>query len=172
VLLTVSRLASVDRYKGHDQIIRALPRVLHEHAETIYMIVGEGDDRQRLEALAAECGVAECVYFVGAVSPDELPDYYRLADLFVMPSTGEGFGIAFLEAMASGIPVVGGNRDGSLDPLGDGRFGAAVDPQDGDALASAICAALRDPVGRPERAATFGQKAFAAHLHELVAETG
>jgi phosphatidylinositol alpha-1,6-mannosyltransferase len=169
VLLTVSRLASVDRYKGQDQVIRALPRVLLEHPETIYIVVGDGDDRERLEALAAELGVTECVRFAGRVPSEELPDYYHLADLFVMPSTGEGFGIAFLEAMASGIPVIGGNRDGSVDPLGDGRFGAAVDPDDGDALASNICEALRDPVARPERAETFGQKAFAAHVQQLVA---
>jgi phosphatidylinositol alpha-1,6-mannosyltransferase len=170
VLLTVSRLAAAEQYKGNDRIIRVLARVLREHPETMYMIVGDGDDRQRLEALAVECGVAERVCFVGAVTPDELPDYYRLADLFVMPSTGEGFGIAFLEAMATGVPVIGGNRDGSLDPLGDGRFGAAIDPQDCDALASAICAVLRDPAGRPERAATFGQKPFAAHLRGLLVD--
>ena len=58
VLMTVSRLASSERYKGHDRVIRSLPRVLLHHPETIYLIVGDGDDRPRLEALAAEFGVA------------------------------------------------------------------------------------------------------------------
>ena len=98
--MTVSRLASSEQYKGHDRVIRTLPRLLSQHPETIYLIVGDGDDRPRLESLAVECGVAEKVQFAGLVPPEELPDYFRLADVFVMPSTGEGFGIVFLEAMA------------------------------------------------------------------------
>jgi phosphatidylinositol alpha-1,6-mannosyltransferase len=168
VLMTVSRLASSEQYKGHDRVIRALPRVLLEHAEAIYLIVGDGDDRPRLEALAAECGVTEKVVFVGRVAPDELPDYYRLADLFVMPSTGEGFGIAFLEAMASGTPVIGGNKDGSLDPLGDGASGIAIDPEDAAALVSAICAGLRAPPASPECASRFNHSAYSAHMWNLI----
>jgi phosphatidyl-myo-inositol dimannoside synthase len=168
VLMTVSRLASSEQYKGHDRVIRALPRVLLEHPEAIYLIVGDGDDRPRLEALAAECGVTENVAFVGRVAPDELPDYYRLADLFVMPSTGEGFGIAFLEAMVSGTSVIGGNKDGSLDPLGDGALGIAIDPEDAAALVSAICAALRAPPASPECAGRFNQSAFSAHIWNLI----
>ena len=108
--MTVSRLASSERYKGHDRVIRSLPRVLLKHPETIYLIVGDGDDRPRLEALASEFGVRDKVRFAGLVAGEELPDYFRLADVFVMPSTGEGFGIVFLEAMACGIDVIGGNQ--------------------------------------------------------------
>jgi phosphatidylinositol alpha-1,6-mannosyltransferase len=169
LLMTVSRLAASEQYKGQDRVIRALPRVLREHPKAIYVVVGEGNDRPRLEALAAETGVTDKVIFAGRVAPDELPDYYRLADLFVMPSTGEGFGIAFLEAMASGIPVVGGNRDGGLDPLGDGSFGATVDPDHADELASEICAALCQAAAHPQRAAVFGEVAFSTHLQQLVA---
>jgi phosphatidylinositol alpha-1,6-mannosyltransferase len=168
VLMTVSRLAASEQYKGNDRVIRVLPRVVREHPQTMYLIVGDGDDRPRLEALAAECGVAERVRFVGQVLDEELPDYYRLADVFVMPSTGEGFGIAFLEAMASGIPVIGGNKDGSLDPLADGNAGAAVDPNDDAALASAIADALRSPSALPGRAGRFQQNAFRAHVQQLV----
>ena len=75
--------------------------------------------------LPQNIGVAEKVRFAGRVTPEELPDHFRLADVFVMPSTGEGFGIVFLEAMASGIHVIGGNQDGSLDPLADGMPAAA-----------------------------------------------
>ena len=168
VLMTVSRLASSERYKGHDRVIRSVPRVLLEHPETIYIIVGDGDDRPRLEALAAEFGVAEKVRFAGRVAPEELPDHFRLADVLVMPSTGEGFGIVFLEAMASGIHVIGGNQDGSLDPLADGVLGRAVDPDNQEELASAICTALSTAPANVDRASRFNVQAFTEHLQALV----
>jgi phosphatidylinositol alpha-1,6-mannosyltransferase len=168
LLLTVSRLAASEQMKGHDRVIRVLPGVLREHPDAIYLVVGEGDDRPRLEALAAQSGVADRVIFVGRVESSELPDYLRLADLFVMPSTCEGFGIAFLEATASGISVIGGNKDGSLDPLADGILGMTVDPDGPEALTSAICAALRAPVVHPERADRFNKNAFRAHVAKLV----
>lgn len=168
VLLTVSRLARVEQYKGNDQVIRALPLVLLEHPQTIYVIVGDGDDRPRLEALAAEVGVMENVRFAGHVTHEELPDHFRVADAFVMPSTAEGFGIVFLEAMASGVHVIGGNRDGSLDPLADGVLGRVVDPYNREELTSVICTALRDAPAKVDRADRFNFQAFADHLHELV----
>jgi phosphatidylinositol alpha-1,6-mannosyltransferase len=168
VLMTVGRLASSERYKGHDRVIRTLPRVLSHHSETIYLIVGDGDDRARLEALAVEFGVAEKVVFAGHIDPEQLPDYFRLADVFVMPSTGEGFGIVFLEAMASGIAVVGGNQDGSLDPLADGVLGAAVDPLNEDELVNAVCAALRAFPIKIDHARKFNVQAFSEHLNALV----
>ena len=104
--------------------------------------MGDGDDRARLEVLATEVGVRDRVHFAGLIDPADLPRHYCLADVFVMPSTGEGFGIAFLEAMASGVRVVGGDRDGSCDPLADGMLGTTIDPENEDELAAAICAAL------------------------------
>jgi glycosyltransferase involved in cell wall biosynthesis len=138
------------------------------HPHTIYVIVGDGDDQPRLEAVAAEVGVTEKVRFVGRVKPEELPDHFRLADVFVMPSTGEGFGIVFLEAMATGIPVIGGNRDGSLDPLADGLLGRAIDPYSEEELASAICAALFDAPAKVDLANRFSFRGFTEHLQELV----
>jgi phosphatidylinositol alpha-1,6-mannosyltransferase len=168
VLMTVSRLASSERYKGHDRVIRTLPRVLLQHPDTIYLIVGEGDDRPRLESLAVECGVMENVQFTGLVLPEELPDYYRFADVFVMPSTGEGFGIVFLEAMATGVPVIGGNQDGSADALADGELGWAVNPDNEQELISAICAALSTDPAKGDYANRFDRQAFAEHLQALV----
>jgi phosphatidylinositol alpha-1,6-mannosyltransferase len=168
VLMTVSRLVSSEQYKGHDRVIRALPRVLLDHPETVYIIVGEGDDRPRLESLAQQCGVGDKVCFAGRVRPEQLPDYFRLANVLVMPSTGEGFGIAFLEAMASGIPVIGGNRDGSVDPLADGEFGQLVDPDNGQELIAAICDVLSTAPANVDRASRFNDQAFAEHLQALV----
>jgi phosphatidylinositol alpha-1,6-mannosyltransferase len=168
VLMTVSRLSSLERYKGHDRVIRTLPRVSEQHPETIYLIVGDGDDRPRLESLAVECGVAKNVQFTGSVPQENLPDYFRLADVFVMPSIGEGFGIVFLEALASGICVIGGDRDGSVDPLADGQLGRTVDPDNAQELIAAICAALSTAPANVDRASRFKQQAFAEHLQALV----
>ena len=168
VLLTVSRLAAAERYKGHDRVIRVLPRVLADHPETMYLIVGDGDDRPRLEALAAELRVAQAVRFLGSVAAEELVDHFRIADVFVMPSTCEGFGIVFLEAMASGIRVIGGNKDGTLDPLGDEALGTLIDPHNGDELASAICTALSTDPANADGAIRFKASAFTEHLQALV----
>jgi phosphatidylinositol alpha-1,6-mannosyltransferase len=167
VLMTVSRLSNFDRYKGHDRVIRTLPRLLTQHPDTIYLIVGDGDDRPRLEKLAVECGVAKKVQFTGSISPKELPDYFRLADVFVMPSTGEGFGIVFLEALATGIRVIAGNRDGSRDALCDGSLGTLVDPENDEELVSAILAALDDPARTGDRTRRFKPDLFTEHLKGL-----
>jgi glycosyltransferase involved in cell wall biosynthesis len=139
-----------------------------EHPEAVYIIVGDGDDRSRLESLARECGVVDQVCFAGRVAPEQLPDYYRLADVLVMPSTGEGFGIVFLEAMASGVRVIGGNQDGSVDPLADGQLGRAIDPNNAQELISAICATLSTATANVDRASRFNDQAFADHLQALV----
>lgn len=126
VLLTVSRLAASERYKGHDRVIQAVAELRSSHPDIVYVVAGEGDDRLRLEQLARELSVAGQVRFIGYVADSELPDLYRAADVFIMPSTGEGFGIVFLQALACGIPVIGGGSDGSRDPLRDGLDGRLV----------------------------------------------
>ena len=127
VLLTVSRLARSEGYKGHDRVIRALPALRRKFADLVYVVAGDGDLRPDLEKLAGELGVADAVRFIGHVESGDLPELYRAADLFVMPSTGEGFGIVYLEALACGTPVVAGDADGASDPLQDGRLGSLCD---------------------------------------------
>lgn len=168
ILLAVGRLAASEGYKGQDRVICCLP-VLREQTPIVYLIAGDGDDRPRLQALAKERGVVDEVVFLGQVSDDELDALYRLADLFVMPSTGEGFGIVFLEAMAWGTPALGLNGDGSSDPLQDGRLGMAVEP-------SILCLAIEEALARPpqpELAARvqqiFGRQNFARHIESLIA---
>ncbi len=148
ILLTVGRLHPRERYKGHDRLIRLLPGLIDRLGPVLYLIAGDGDDRPRLEDLARAAGVGGAVAFAGHVPDGELAGYYRLADLFAMPSTGEGFGIVFLEAMACGCPVLAGDRDGSADALAGGELGTLVDPLDDDALLAALVTAL---ARRPRR---------------------
>ncbi len=171
VLLTVGRMNRLERYKGHDRVVAALPELRRRCAAIRYVIVGTGDDQPRIERLARELGVAELVRFAGHVPDERLRDYYRLADVFVMPSTGEGFGIVFLEAMACGCPVVGGDRDGSVDALGGGELGRLIDPLDARALVEAVAGTLaagRSPSERIRGVERFGVDRFRARVRELV----
>ena len=143
VVLTVCRLEEGEQYKGYDQMIRALPRVLLDVPNTRYLLVGTGSDRSRVEKLAVELRVQNAVLFAGFVPDDELSEHYNLCDLFAMPSKAEGFGIVYLEALASGKPVLAGNKDGSRDALVDGELGLLVDPDDIDEIASETIRVLR-----------------------------
>ena len=113
-ILTVGRIDPKNNgYKGHDRIIRALPNLRRQDRAVVYLIAGEGDDRARLERLASELGVEDRVRFLGKVPFEDLPDAYRAADLFALPSTGEGFGIVYIEAMACGTPAIGLSMGGA-----------------------------------------------------------
>lgn len=169
VLLTVSRLDERESYKGIDRVLRALPRVLARYPDAVYVVAGEGSDRPRLHAMAVTIGVADHVRFTGHVPPDALADHYRLADAFVMPSTGEGFGIVFLEAAAAGLPVIGGHLDGSTDALADGAIGTLVDPRDDTAIADALISALdRGRIPVSQALDRFARSRFEAHVGRLV----
>jgi phosphatidylinositol alpha-1,6-mannosyltransferase len=135
VLLTVGRMVASERYKGHERVMIAIPELVKQGHDICYLIVGEGDDQPRLEVLASKIGVSDRVKFLGAVDPQTLLETYRAADLFVMPSTGEGFGVSFLEAMASGIPTLGLDVAGARDALDECELGTAVSEND---LVSAI----------------------------------
>lgn len=170
VILTVGRLAPTERYKGQDRVIGALPGLVAAGHDVVYLIAGDGDDRARLERLAEETGVADRVRFLGRVGRDDLPGLYRAADLFVLASTGEGFGIVLLEAMACGAPALALDVAGSVDALADGELGFAVAPE---RLAAALADALREhgrDSGLPQRVrARFGRPAFEARLRRALA---
>lgn len=170
-ILTVGRLSASEGYKGHDAVIRSLPEVAAIRPEVRYLIVGEGDDRIRLERLARELDVGDRVIFAGYVSEEELPDHFRLASVFAMPSSGEGFGIVFLEALGCGCRVVAGLADGAADALDGGRFGALVDPADSSAVAAALLDALSSretTASREELEAKFGRARFQRDVEDCV----
>ncbi len=138
VILTVSRLASLDGYKGYDQIIQALPEIRRQVPDVHYILAGKGDDRPRIEQLITQLNLQDCVTLAGFVPDDELCAHYNLCDVFAMPSRGEGFGIVYLEALACGKPTLGGNQDGAIDALCHGELGALIDPVDVGAIAKTL----------------------------------
>jgi phosphatidyl-myo-inositol dimannoside synthase len=166
VLLTVGRMAAGERYKGHDLVIAGIPHLVRRGHDIVYVIIGQGDDRARLEQLARKSGVAERVRFLGAVDTRHLAEAYRMADLFVMPSTGEGFGIVFLEAMASGTPALGFDVAGARDALVEGELGTLISEEDDlpDAIAR-LLAKKPDPNALSQAVrARFGQETFYAQV--------
>lgn len=170
VILTVSRIDVTDHYKGHDKVIRAMNEVRIRHPDAVYVIVGRGDNREALQRLAAEERVMDSVRFLGPLADEELRALYRAGRLFAMPSTREGFGIVFLEAAASGLPIIAGNRDGSVDALADGELGTLIDPGDTKGLVAAICEVLDRPrkSAVPEALARFASINFNAQVTRLV----
>lgn len=145
VLMTCGRLESRERAKGFDEVMELLPALAGDIPGLAYLIVGDGDDRGRLEQKAWRLGIGQQVAFAGFVPEAEKAEHYRLADAYVMPSRGEGFGIVYLEAMACGIPVVGSRVDGSREALRDGSLGILVDPADPAEIKRGIIAALSRP---------------------------
>ncbi len=169
VLLSVSRLDASERYKGQDRVIEMMPRLRALGRDVVYHIVGDGDDRPRLEALCRKLDVTAFVRFFGRVPIEQLPDHYRAADLFILPSTGEGFGIVFLEAMACGTPALGLALGGAVDALCNGELGMAVAPDD---LFRATVQALEAPRGdRPALSGKvierFGRTAFTSQAQRV-----
>lgn len=126
--LIVGRMVAEERYKGHDLLLEIWPRVLAQVQEARLIIAGDGDDRARLEARAAEMKLREQVLFLGRVSDARLTELYRECSFFVMPSRDEGFGLVFLEAMRAGKACIGG-VGAAEEIIEDGVTGLIVDPQ-------------------------------------------
>lgn len=154
VVLTVARMIASERYKGHDVVLRSLPSVVDKIPNLAYVIVGDGDDRPRLEKLTVELGLTQHVAFTGPVSDSELAALYRRSEIFVLPartiiderdSKGEGFGIVFLEAMAFGKPVIGPNYGAPTEIIRDGINGLLTEAENSASVADAILLLLATP---------------------------
>lgn len=144
VILTIGRAAASERYKGTDELIRVVAQLRSEFPDLHLVAIGGGDDMPRLQKLAAESGAIGSVHFLQRLSREHLAACYARADLFAMPSAGEGFGLVFLEAMAFGKPLVAAACGGALDLVRDEVNGLLVPERDSTALANALRRLFRD----------------------------
>ncbi len=158
VLLTV---AALEERKGILSVIQALPRVLEHEPRARYVVVGEGRDRARIEQCIRELNLGERVQLLGART--DVRPFYKLADIFLLPSYGEGFPNAFLEALAMELPVIVSQHP-PYDEIVQSAFGVQVNEKDPAALAAAINALLQDN----DRRKAMGQ-AGRAHVQEVYA---
>jgi len=147
VILTVSRL---QKRKGQDTLIRALPAIRARHPEVLYAIVGGGEEESHLRSLAAELGQAEHVQFLGPLGDDAMAKCYQQCDLFVLPNRQvganfEGFGMVLLEAQACGKPVIAGASGGTAETMRIPETGRRVDCEGPELLAETVIELLSNP---------------------------
>jgi len=160
--LVVGRMVAAERYKGHDLLIDIWPKVVSEFPTSCLVVAGDGDDRQRLESKASRRGLSERVKFLGKVSNEVLAALYRDCAFFVMPSSNEGFGLVFLEAMRAAKACVGGPGAAS-EVICDGRTGTIVDPTDPEQILRVLLSLFRSPELR-ERMGRAGAARFRSYF--------
>ncbi len=153
VILTVGRWDPAERYKGADTLISAFPWVLEKVPDAVLALVGDGGDRPRLEQLARESGVRDHIHFLFGLSQEELFACFARCDVFALPSSGEGFGLVFLEAMANSKPVIGGAHGGTPEVIENGISGLLVPHGDVRTLSNALVSLLADPARASEMGA-------------------
>lgn len=182
VVVCVSRLV---KRKGQDTLIEAWPQVLDRVPDARLLIVSGGPDAGRLERLARLHRVHGSVHFTGQVQWPELPQHYAAGNVFAMPCRTrrggldvEGLGIVFLEASATGLPVIAGRSGGAPDAVLEGRTGYVVDPRNVGQVAERIVGLLLDPVasrtmgvvGRAWAEREWGWEAMAGRLSRWLSE--
>lgn len=165
LILSVGRL---QRRKGFDQVVRALPGLVGRGLDVHYAIVGIGEDRDYLSNLARELGVSERLHLLGHVGMAELPRWYNACDLFAMPNRDingdtEGFGLVYMEANACGKPVIAGRAGGTGSAVEDGRNGLRIDGEKVEAVEEAIAHLLQNRA-EAERMGRYGRERTASRF--------
>jgi phosphatidyl-myo-inositol dimannoside synthase len=168
VLLTVGRIVAAERYKGFDEVIEVLPDLPND---VVYLIAGGGNDLPRLKQKVEQLGLGDRVIFTGLFPESEKPALYNLADVYVMPSRGEGFGFVLLEAMACGVPAIGSRHDGGREALRGGELGILVDPASAADIRLAISELLAHGEKQiPSGLDYFSFPNFTSRVHAIVNE--
>jgi len=177
VIYTLTRLANSEQYKGHDQVIKLISRLKVKYPGIKYVLSGQYDVNEeiRLKNMIARYGIEDDVILTGFIAEKDIPDYFLLADIFVLPSKKEGFGIVFIEALACGLPVICGNADGSIDAIRNGELGKAVNTDNLDELEAAISNVLETSSSPQKRNSLqkkclhyFNEDAYMNNLEELL----
>lgn len=177
-VLILGRMSAAERYKGHDQLLEAWPRVLAEVPDAQLVVAGGGDDVERLRRKAGEAGISDRVLFAGFVPDATLHHLWERVALFAMPSRGEGFGLVYLQAMRAGLACIGSTKDAAGEVIANGETGHLVDPDDREGLARTLARALRDKgerralgeAGRRRFEAEFTYERFRERLRPLLLE--
>ncbi|WP_316811388.1 glycosyltransferase family 4 protein [Pedobacter heparinus] len=140
VIFTLTRISASEQFKGYDQVIRAISQLRKKRNDIKYILAGPYDEaeKERILQLVSDHDLNDNFLLTGYIDDQDLADHFLLADVFVLPSKKEGFGIVFIEAMAFGLPVICGNADGSIDAVRNPQMGTTVDPDDLEALEKAI----------------------------------
>ena len=162
VILTVARWSASERYKGADDLVRATWQLRTAVPDLHLVVVGGGDDLPRLQKLALDIGVHDRVHFLDSLSRQELGACYAHSDVFALPSTGEGFGLVFLEAMSFGKPVVATASGGATDLVENEINGLLVEPHDTEQLTGALARLFANQQLRTE----LGRRGSEKVLHE------
>ena len=140
VLLTLTRMASEERYKGYEMVMQSVYQLKEIYPGIKYLLVGkyDGAEKKRLDDIINSLGLQQNIILTGFIPDEEIAAHFALADLYIMPSQKEGFGIVFIEAMFYGKAVIAGNKDGSVDALKNGTFGLLVNPDSQQQITDAI----------------------------------
>lgn len=173
VMLSMCRVSKTESAKGYHRLLQLMPQLIKKHPKLHWVLGGKGDDLENVKQIAADLGISGHCRFPGFVPDETLPDLYRSSDLFVLPSKKEGFGIVFLEAAATGLPVIAGNRDGSVDALANGALGTLIDPESDEEIFAAIDKALTSPPRNRQElhddcTTRFGKDAFCNRLAKIL----
>ena len=165
LILSVGRLS---RRKGFDQVIQALPALIHTGLDIQYVLIGIGEDYDYLLDLARKHGVADRVHLLGHVSDDDLPRWYNACDVFIMPNREingdtEGFGMVFIEAAACGKPAIAGQAGGTGAAVVDGVTGFRVDGTD----TIAVTIALQRILENVQYAQQIGNRALTRAINQF-----
>jgi glycosyltransferase involved in cell wall biosynthesis len=135
-----------------------------------YLIVGRYDsaEKKRLDTIIEKEQIEDQVIFTGYIQDNEIAEHYNLADIYIMPSKKEGFGIVFIEAMYYGLPVIAGNKDGSADALLNGKLGLLVNPDNEEAIRNSIQTVINNKANYiPDKALLMEHFSFDAYKQKL-----
>jgi len=145
ILLGISRMASYEHDKGYDRVINSIPALLKVYPNLCYLLAGKADaiETERLNAIILDKGLQQHVKLIGYIKEEELTEHYLLADIFIMISKKEGFGLVFLEAAACGCKIICGNIDGSSEAVLHGKLGKQINPSNNRQLQLAVSISLQ-----------------------------